>query len=147
MRAQDERLRQAVKEYHERDWKGIAAKVGSRDHVQCRHRWRNVLRPGLRKGTWSKAEDDELRSELKRRLSGGSGECSLRTSEPFWYCFLFSTLSTLPPLLKETLFIFISLSLSFFFPLILSGLRSTLKSSTSAYTKPLSFLASTKGPT
>ena len=30
---------------------------GRRSDVQCLHRWQKVLRPGLRKGPWTKDED------------------------------------------------------------------------------------------
>lgn len=43
---EDQQLREAVRRFGERNWKGIAALVGSRDHVQCRQRWQKVLRPG-----------------------------------------------------------------------------------------------------
>ena len=34
-----------MRRFGEKNWKGIAALVGSRDHVQCRQRWQKVLRP------------------------------------------------------------------------------------------------------
>ncbi|KAG5185686.1 Homeodomain-like protein, partial [Tribonema minus] len=57
---EDERLRKAVQRHGEWHWKLIAADVGSRDHVQCLQRWKKVLRPGLRKGEWTAAEDARL---------------------------------------------------------------------------------------
>ena len=47
-----------------RNWKGIAAEVGTRNHVQCRQRWQKVLKPGLRKGQWSAEEDAALQAAM-----------------------------------------------------------------------------------
>jgi hypothetical protein len=30
---------------------------GSRSATQCLHRWQQILRPGLKKGTWTEEED------------------------------------------------------------------------------------------
>ncbi|CAN0317308.1 unnamed protein product [Ectocarpus sp. 13 AM-2016] len=40
--AEDKKLTLAVKESGEKDWKSIALKVGSRNHVQCLQRWKKV---------------------------------------------------------------------------------------------------------
>ncbi|CAM9596134.1 unnamed protein product [Ectocarpus sp. 12 AP-2014] len=58
--AEDKKLTLAVKESGEKDWKSIALKVGSRNHVQCLQRWKKVLRPGLVKGQWDAEEDAAL---------------------------------------------------------------------------------------
>jgi hypothetical protein len=43
------------------NWKRVAVLLGTgRTDVQCLHRWKKVLRPGLVKGPWTKEEDDEL---------------------------------------------------------------------------------------
>mmetsp|Transcript_6852 Transcript_6852/g.9620 ORF Transcript_6852/g.9620 Transcript_6852/m.9620 type:complete len:448 (-) Transcript_6852:280-1623(-) len=57
---EDERLRRAVEKRGESHWKSIAAEVRTRNHVQCLQRWKKVLRPGLRKGSWTKEEDELL---------------------------------------------------------------------------------------
>lgn len=57
---EDELLRKAVKMYGEKRWKQIAEHVPGRNHTQCLQRWSKVLAPGLKKGQWSKAEDDAL---------------------------------------------------------------------------------------
>ncbi|CAB1113075.1 MYB [Ectocarpus sp. CCAP 1310/34] len=57
---EDKKLTLAVKESGEKDWKSIALKVGSRNHVQCLQRWKKVLRPGLVKGQWDAEEDAAL---------------------------------------------------------------------------------------
>ncbi len=54
---EDELLAKAVLKYHESNWKAIAKEVGTRDYVQCLHRWKMVLRPNLKKGRWSLSED------------------------------------------------------------------------------------------
>ncbi|KAG5186612.1 Homeodomain-like protein, partial [Tribonema minus] len=57
---EDERLRHVVALRGESQWKRIAAEVGTRNHVQCLQRWKKVLRPGLKKGNWTDAEDELL---------------------------------------------------------------------------------------
>ncbi|CAN0179078.1 unnamed protein product, partial [Phaeothamnion confervicola] len=57
---EDERLRNAVSEVGEVNWKEIASRVKSRNHVQCLQRWKKVLRPGLIKGPWTPEEDERL---------------------------------------------------------------------------------------
>ena len=56
----DDRLRSAVAECNESNWKDIAAKVGTRNHMQCLQRWMKVLTPGLVKGQWNPKEDAML---------------------------------------------------------------------------------------
>lgn len=58
---EDEKLRKAVEMSGAKNWKLISerANVGKSD-VQCLQRWTQVLRPGLKKGTWSKEEDQRL---------------------------------------------------------------------------------------
>jgi len=50
-------LRRAVKRCGGKNWRLIADAVPGRSSIQCLHRWKSVLKPGLRKGTWSKEED------------------------------------------------------------------------------------------
>jgi len=57
---EDERLKGAVKEFGEVNWKAIADRVQTRNHVQCLQRWKKVLKPGLVKGQWSAQEDAML---------------------------------------------------------------------------------------
>lgn len=39
-------------------WKDIAKKLGKgRDAKQCRERWYNHLRPGIKKGDWTRDEE------------------------------------------------------------------------------------------
>lgn len=60
LQVEDDILREAVKEHKEKNWKEIAKKVPGRNHVQCLQRWKKVLKPGLIKGHWEKAEDELL---------------------------------------------------------------------------------------
>ncbi|KAG5180706.1 hypothetical protein JKP88DRAFT_166320 [Tribonema minus] len=64
--AENERLRRAVKLHGEPQWKLIAVTVGTRNHSQCLHRWRTVLRPGLAKGPWTAAEDEMLTNLVRQ---------------------------------------------------------------------------------
>ena len=57
---EDDALQLAYQKYGGRNWKAIAKCVPGRNHVQCLQRWKKVLKPGLRKGVWDKAEDDLL---------------------------------------------------------------------------------------
>jgi hypothetical protein len=50
--AEDELLRVAIREFGEAHWVPISKEVG-RTPIQCLHRWRKVLKPGLIKGPWS----------------------------------------------------------------------------------------------
>lgn len=60
-RVEDELLREAVAAHGEKNWKTIARYVQGRNHVQCLQRWKKVLKPGLKKGHWTKEEDDLLK--------------------------------------------------------------------------------------
>eukprot|EP00752_Nemacystus_decipiens_P011228 g9978.t1 len=57
---EDKLLTAAVHQCGEANWKSIASKVGTRNHVQCLQRWKKVLRPGLVKGQWDAEEDAAL---------------------------------------------------------------------------------------
>lgn len=39
-------------------WNHIADKIPNRNGKQCRERWCNHLRPDLKKGDWTDAEDE-----------------------------------------------------------------------------------------
>lgn len=66
---EDDRLRKAVATCGAKNWKLISemASVGKTD-VQCLQRWTQVLRPGLKKGTWSKEEDAKLTEKVTKLL-------------------------------------------------------------------------------
>ena len=59
---EDELLKNAVKQFGEKNWKDIASRIPGRNHVQCLQRWKKVLKPGLKKGHWSEEEDELLRT-------------------------------------------------------------------------------------
>jgi len=57
---EDENLKKAVEKCTTQDriqWKAVSKCVGTRTSRQCMQRWIDVLRPGIKKGTWSKSED------------------------------------------------------------------------------------------
>jgi len=56
-----------------RRWKAVAARVGTRTHAQCLQRWNKAVRPGLRKGRWSYAEDAVLVAMMEGCFEGGGG--------------------------------------------------------------------------
>jgi len=61
---EDNRLKEAVKLYKVPNWTMIAKHVGTRTSKMCSQRWRHVLRPEnqrVKKGKWSKDEDERLR--------------------------------------------------------------------------------------
>lgn len=61
---EDERLREFIKECGARKWAIAAQRVGTgRNPNQCRERWHNQLRPGIRPtDSWSEEEDIKLLS-------------------------------------------------------------------------------------
>jgi len=44
--------------------------IPSRTSVQCLHRWQKVLRPGLKKGGWTPAEDEVIKGEVAKKGVG-----------------------------------------------------------------------------
>eukprot|EP00730_Choanoeca_flexa_P009081 TRINITY_DN12580_c0_g2_i1.p1 TRINITY_DN12580_c0_g2~~TRINITY_DN12580_c0_g2_i1.p1 ORF type:complete len:1081 (+),score=262.54 TRINITY_DN12580_c0_g2_i1:217-3459(+) len=57
-KVEDQRLVQAVKKHHGRNWKLVAREFEGRTDVQCLHRWQKVLNPELVKGPWTRDEDE-----------------------------------------------------------------------------------------
>jgi len=51
----------AIEDHGPRNWKAIATCIPNRNHAQCLQRWVKALQPGLKKGYWSRHEDDLLR--------------------------------------------------------------------------------------
>jgi hypothetical protein len=64
--SEDEALREAVERHGGRGWRVIAAELPGRTDIQCQHRWQKVLRPGLRKGAWTKEEDETMLALVKK---------------------------------------------------------------------------------
>ena len=51
---------------HKNHWAQVAKKLqGSRTGKQCRDRWNNHLRPDIKKGNWSKEEENLIREMHK----------------------------------------------------------------------------------
>ena len=50
---QDENLTNAVREFGQKNWKGIAQRVEGKTEMQCLHRWTKVIDPELVKGPWT----------------------------------------------------------------------------------------------
>ncbi|KAG7363352.1 Myb-like DNA-binding protein [Nitzschia inconspicua] len=103
---EDEQLRVAVKQesvYGEKnDWKHIAKKYfgNSRSGTQCKVRWKNHLKPGIKRGKWLQHEDETILfmveqgkkwAEIAHRLPGRIGE---NVRERY--------VNVLDPLLKKT---------------------------------------------
>lgn len=58
---EDDRLRDIINVAGAKNWKRVASELGNnRTDVQCLHRWRKVIAPGLIKGPWTKEEDDMI---------------------------------------------------------------------------------------
>lgn len=57
---EDDNLVKLVKKYGMKRWKEISENMISRSPVQCLHRWTKILKPGLKKGSWTIEEDKKL---------------------------------------------------------------------------------------
>ncbi len=66
---EDNKLRRLVAEQNDANqtiiWRDIATKIVTRNSEQCRERWSNHLRPGIRKGDWSSEEDETIKRMQK----------------------------------------------------------------------------------
>ncbi|KAL2460721.1 myb domain protein [Abeliophyllum distichum] len=82
---EDEILRDAVRRFNGKSWKGIANCLPGRTDVQCLHRWQKVINPDVNKGPWTEEEDDVLIelvgkqgnkkwSEIAKQLRGRIGK-------------------------------------------------------------------------
>ena len=68
---EDSKLRAIIDEHGAQNWRNIATLLGpTRTYVQCLHRWNKVLKPGLRKGAWSEAEDQIVREGVTMKTGG-----------------------------------------------------------------------------
>ncbi|KAL0237008.1 hypothetical protein PCE1_000405 [Barthelona sp. PCE] len=56
----DDRLREAVKVFKGKNWKQVARRVGNKTADQCSQRWHRCLHPAIKKGPWTKEEDEQL---------------------------------------------------------------------------------------
>lgn len=65
-REEDNKLKNTVEKLGEKNWKKIANEIGSsKNEVQCLHRWKKVLLPGLVKGPWTAEEDAIILKAVK----------------------------------------------------------------------------------
>ncbi|CAM9662353.1 unnamed protein product [Scytosiphon promiscuus] len=69
---EDERLKEAIKNLGDSNWRGVAQSVRTRNALQCQQRWNKALRPGLVKGAWSVEEDDKLVRLIEQGFSSWS---------------------------------------------------------------------------
>jgi hypothetical protein len=70
---EDKQLLAALK-IHGESFSKVQTMVNGRDAVQCRTRWHYALKPGLRKGAWSKVEDERLRLSVHEQMSAKNSE-------------------------------------------------------------------------
>lgn len=69
-------MRAAIEQYGERHWKLIAAQVSGRTAIQCLHRYKKILKPGLVKGPWTVREDQKLREWIQHCGPNRWAQCS-----------------------------------------------------------------------
>ncbi|KAJ6245814.1 transcription repressor myb5 [Anaeramoeba flamelloides] len=62
---EDEILARAVQKFKGKDWDLIAEYLFNKEPTQCLHRWKKVLNPELKKGPWTKEEDNLLIKSVK----------------------------------------------------------------------------------
>lgn len=77
---EDALLTKGVEEFKGKNWKGIAGTVGSRSHTQCFQRWHKVVNPELKKGRWTKDEDQKLLQLAQRQMCQPSATTLTPTS-------------------------------------------------------------------
>jgi hypothetical protein len=61
---EDERLKQLVSVHGTSSWNLVSRLMGTRNHRQCRERWKNYLDPRLRKDAWTLEEDALLAQKV-----------------------------------------------------------------------------------
>jgi hypothetical protein len=54
---EDEKLKEWVKKEGTDKWSACSAYISGRSGKQCRERWFNILRPEVKRGSWSPEED------------------------------------------------------------------------------------------
>ncbi|KAJ3447892.1 myb DNA-binding domain superfamily protein-related [Anaeramoeba flamelloides] len=62
---EDDILAKAVKLHKGQEWDLVAELFQNKNSSQCLHRWKKVLDPKLKKGSWSKEEDQFLKQGVK----------------------------------------------------------------------------------
>lgn len=81
---EDNNLRRLVAAAGENDvvWRDVATQMEARNSNQCRERWTNHLRPGIRRGNWSVEEDEtieRLQKEIGNQWSAIASKLDRRT--------------------------------------------------------------------
>ena len=56
----DNKLSFLIQKYSSSNWKEISLEIKKFSPIQCLHRWTRVIKPDLKKGHWTKKEDDIL---------------------------------------------------------------------------------------
>ena len=74
---------------------------GARSDIQCMHRWKKALKPGLVKGRWTDEEDDTIIGCIKAGVTKWS-EIAERTSFVMYSTFPYITHSTFPYITQNT---------------------------------------------
>lgn len=62
---EDEQLKELLYSFTSLSWKLISSKLKERSPSQCMHHWNMNLNPGIKKGKWSKEEDELVLSYVK----------------------------------------------------------------------------------
>jgi hypothetical protein len=62
---EDDRLREFVSEYGEKDWSRVEARLPWRDRRQCRERWFSYLSPRVSNGPWTREEEKLLGRKIE----------------------------------------------------------------------------------
>ncbi|OHT03548.1 Myb-like DNA-binding domain containing protein [Tritrichomonas foetus] len=60
---EDQMIQQLVNIYGDHNWATVAANIPNRTVRQCRERWQLFLNSGVKKGKWTKEEDEILRKK------------------------------------------------------------------------------------
>lgn len=63
--AEDAQLAAAVKQLGCQNWQAVAQCIEGRTGQQCLHRWEKALKPDIKRGRWSAAEDEMLRKAVE----------------------------------------------------------------------------------
>lgn len=62
---EDKLLIQLAQKYNEKNWKEISSKFNNKNPLQCFSRYKRI-RPGIKKGTWKKEEDEQIIKLVKK---------------------------------------------------------------------------------
>lgn len=62
---EDKLLIQLAKKYNEKNWKEISSQFNNKNPLQCFSRYKRI-RPGIKKGSWKKEEDEQIIKLVKK---------------------------------------------------------------------------------